>query len=106
MPNEPRRPLFEYASREEFESYLTLHLQSKSYRKFFGGQYLHGHDRTGFFTGFDKDKNLGTLTATPADTCLADFFFSSFVSKIEEDTRILAVPTEDVDAQQREKTYR
>ncbi|XLM13705.1 hypothetical protein DKB71_25115 [Pseudomonas sp. PLMAX] len=105
MPNEPRRPLFEYASREEFESYLTLHLQSKSYRKFFGGQYLHGHDRIGFFTGFDKDKNLGTLTATPADTCLADFFFSSFVSKIEEDTRILAVPTEDVDAQQREKTY-
>ena len=52
-----------------------------------------------------KDKSLGTLTATPADTCLADFFFSSFVSKIEEDTRILAVPTEDVDAQQREKTY-
>ena len=104
MPNEPRRPLYEYASLDEFKVYLTLHLQSKSYRKTFAEQYLHGHDKTGFFTQFDKGKTLGTLAAAPADTCLADFFFSTFVSKTQEDARILAVPTEDVDEQQREKT--
>ncbi|MHC8402152.1 NEL-type E3 ubiquitin ligase domain-containing protein [Pseudomonas sp. MDT1-17] len=104
MPNEPRRPLFEYASLEEFKVYLTLKLQSTSYRKFFVEQYLHGHEKTDFFTGFDKGRTLGTLTASPADTCLADFFFSTFVSKTQQDARILAVPTQDVDEQQREKT--
>jgi len=104
MPNEPRRPVYEYASLEDFKVYLTLKLQSTSYRKFFVGQYLHGHDKTGFFTQFDKNRTLGTLVAAPADTCLADFFFSSFVSKTQQDALILAIPTEDVDAQQREKT--
>lgn len=104
MPNEPRRPVYEYASLEDFKVYLTLKLQSTSYRKFFVGQYLHGHDKTGFFAQFDKNRTLGTLVAAPADTCLADFFFSSFVSKTQQDALILAIPTEDVDAQQREKT--
>nr|WP_180202650.1 NEL-type E3 ubiquitin ligase domain-containing protein [Pseudomonas sp. SbOxS1]NYU02135.1 hypothetical protein [Pseudomonas sp. SbOxS1] len=104
MPNEPRRPLYEYASLDEFKVYLTLHLQSKSYRKSFIEQYLHGHDKTGFFTEFDKTKTLGTLAAAPADTCLADFFFSTFVSTTQKDARVLAVPTADVDEQQREKT--
>ncbi|EJN26060.1 hypothetical protein PMI35_03902 [Pseudomonas sp. GM78] len=103
MPNEPRRPLYEYASLDDFKVYLTLHLQSKSYRKSFAGQYLHGHDKTGFFTGFDKGKTLGTLAAAPADTCLGDFFFSTFVSTTQKDAQMLAVPTEDVDEQQREK---
>ncbi|MHC8328165.1 NEL-type E3 ubiquitin ligase domain-containing protein [Pseudomonas sp. LB1P83] len=103
MPNEPRRPLYEYASLDEFKVYLTLYLQSKSYRKTFAEQYLHGHDKTGFFTRFDKGRSLGTLAAAPADTCLADFFFSTFVSKTQKDARMLAVPTEDVDEQQREK---
>lgn len=104
MPNEPRRPLYEYASLDDFKVYLTLHLQSKSYRKYFAEQYLHGHDKTGFFTSFDKGKTLGTLTAAPADTRVADFLFSAFVKKTQEDARILAVPTADVDEQQREKT--
>ncbi|MVV50385.1 hypothetical protein EJA72_19410 [Pseudomonas sp. PB120] len=104
MPNEPRRPLYEYASLDDFKIYLTLHLQSKNYRKTFAEQYLHGHDKTGFFTEFDKGKTLGTLAAAPADTCIADFFFNSFVSTTEKDARMLAVPTEDVDEQQREKT--
>jgi hypothetical protein len=104
MPNEPHRPLFEYDSLDDFKVYLTLKLQTKSYRKSFAEQYLHGHDKTGFFTSFDKDKALGTLTATPADTCLGDFLFSAFVNKTQEDARVLAVPTEDVDERQREKT--
>ena len=104
MPNEPRRPLYEYASLDEFKVYLTLHLQSKRYRKTFAEQYLHGHDKTGFFTRFDKSRTLGTLAAAPADTCLGDFFFSTFVSATQKDARVLAVPTEDVDEQQREKT--
>ncbi|MGY2342382.1 NEL-type E3 ubiquitin ligase domain-containing protein [Pseudomonas sp. SDO5532_S415] len=106
MPNEPRRPLYEYASLDDFKAYLTLHLQSKSYRKYFAEQYLHGHDKTGFFTSFDKDKVLGTLTATATDTSLGDFLFRAFVKKTQEDARILAVPTEDVDEQQRKKTIR
>lgn len=104
MPNEPRRPVYEYTSLEDFKVYLSLKLQSKSYRKFFVGQYLHGHDKTGFLAQFDKDRTLGALVASPADTCLADFFFGSFVSKTQQDARILAIPTEDVDEQQRENT--
>lgn len=103
MPNEPRRPLYEYASLDEFKTYLTLHLQSTGYRKFFVEHYLHGHDKSGFLTAFDKGKSLGTLTATSTDDCLADFFFSTFVSKTQQDARFLAVPTEQVDEQQREK---
>lgn len=104
MPNEPRRPLYEYASLDDFKVYLALHLQSTGYRKFFTEQYLHGHDKTDFFSQFDKDRTLGTLTAAPGDTCLADFFFSAFVSKTQENARILAVPTADVDEQLRKKT--
>jgi hypothetical protein len=103
MPNEPRRPLYEYATLDEFKDYLTLHLQSKSYRKTFTEQYLHGHEKTDFFSLFDKDRKLGTLAAMSADTCLGDFCFSAFVSKTQKDARILAVPTADVDEQQREK---
>ncbi|MCU1763254.1 hypothetical protein NTD84_26525 [Pseudomonas sp. 14P_8.1_Bac3] len=103
LPNDPRRPVYEYASLDEFKLYLTLKLQSKSYRAFFARQFLHGHDKADFFAEFDKDKTLGTLTATPA-TCLSDFFFSAFVSKAQEEARILAVPTEEVDEEQRFKT--
>lgn len=103
LPNEPRRPLYEYASLDEFKVYLTLKLQSKSYRAFFARQYLHGHDKTDFFAEFDKDKTLGTLTAASA-TCVSDFLFSALVSKAQEDARILAIPTSEVDEAQREKT--
>ncbi|NUU35702.1 NEL-type E3 ubiquitin ligase domain-containing protein [Pseudomonas sp. C2B4] len=104
MPNEPRRPLFEYASLDEFKAYLNLHLQSTRYRKIFAEQYLHGHDKVDFFAQFDRDKTVGSLSSAPADTCLADFFFNTFVSKTQQDARFLAVPTDDVDEQQREKT--
>lgn len=104
MPNEPRRPLYEYASLDEFKVYLTLKLQSKSYRKFFVGQYLHGHDKTDFLKQFDRGRTLGVLAATPVDTCLADFFYGSFISKTQIDAKILAVATANVDEQQREKT--
>ena len=106
MPNEPRRPLYEYASLNEFKDYLTLHLQSKSYRQTFTEQYLHGHDKTDFFSQFDTDHVLGTLAGMPADTCLGDFCFSAFVSTTQKNARILAVPTADVDEQQREKNLK
>ncbi len=104
MPNEPQRPLYEYASLENFKTYLTQQLQSTRYRKVFIEQYLHGHDKTDFIAAFDKGLSLGTLTASAADTCLGDFFFSTFVSKTQQDARILAVPTADVDEKQRQKT--
>jgi len=104
MPNEPRRPLYEYESIDAFKTYLTLHLKSTGYKKVFAEQYLHGNDTHDFFTVFDQSKTLGTLSAMPADTCLGDFFFSAFLSKTQKDAQVLAVPSANVDAQQREKT--
>lgn len=103
LPNDPERPVYEYASLDDFKSYLTGQLQIKSYKEYFASQFLPGHDKHDFFTAFDEDMTLGTLTATPAE-CLSDFFFGAFVSKTQRDARILAVPTEDVDEDQREKT--
>ena len=105
MPNEPRRPVYEYASLEEFKVYLTLKLQVASYRKTFTEQYLPGHEKTDFFSAFDQDKTLGVLTATPS-TCPSDFFFSAFISRAQKDSQVLAVPTADVDTAQREKTLK
>lgn len=105
MPNEPRRPVYEYASLEEFKVYLTLKLQVASYRKTFTEQYLPGHEKTDFFSAFDQDKTLGVLTATPS-TCPSDFFFSAFISRAQKDAQVLAVPTADVDTAQREKTLK
>ncbi|WP_095152718.1 NEL-type E3 ubiquitin ligase domain-containing protein [Pseudomonas sp. Irchel s3b5] len=104
MPNEPRRPLYEYESLDAFKTYLALHLKSTGYKRVFVEQYLPGHDKSDFFTVFDKTKTLGTLIAMPADTCLGDFFFSAFLSKTQKYAKTLAVPSADVDAQQREKT--
>jgi Leucine-rich repeat (LRR) protein len=105
MPNEPRRPLYEYNSLDDFRSWLTLKLQSTTYRPIFARQYLPGHDKIDFFSGFDKDRKLGTLTAIPA-TGFSDFFFSAFISKTHKDALILAVPAKDVDEEQRQKTLK
>ncbi|MGH8386902.1 MAG: NEL-type E3 ubiquitin ligase domain-containing protein [Pseudomonas sp.] len=104
MPNEPRRPLYEYASLDEFKTYLTLHLQSKSYRKRFAEQYLLQYDKADFFSRFDKSKKLGAFISMSANTRLDDFFFNSFVSKTQKDARALVVPNADVDELQRDKT--
>ena len=103
LPNDPERPLYEYASLDDFKAYLSRQLQTKAYRAYFAGQFLPGHDKSDFFTAFDEDKVLGTLVATPAD-CVADFFFGAFISKTQRDARVLAVTTEEVDEVQREKT--
>ncbi|MGY2261716.1 NEL-type E3 ubiquitin ligase domain-containing protein [Pseudomonas sp. SDO55104_S430] len=104
MPNNPRRPFYEYTSLDDLKTYLTLHLQSEGFRKHFATQFLAGHDKVSFFSRFDKDKVLGVLSALPADSCPGDILFSDFVNKAEEDARNLAIPTETVDAQEREKT--
>ncbi|MHC8319392.1 NEL-type E3 ubiquitin ligase domain-containing protein [Pseudomonas sp. GB2N2] len=104
MPNEPRRPFYEYASLDEFKVYLGLHLQSSSYRKRFVELFLLGNDKIDFFSRFDKDKMVGTLAAMPANASSSYFLYSAFVSKIEKDARMLVVPSADVDEQQREKT--
>ncbi|MHC8306739.1 NEL-type E3 ubiquitin ligase domain-containing protein [Pseudomonas sp. PB3P13] len=105
LPNEPRRPVYEYASLDEFKVYLSLKLQVKSYRERFSRLYLAGHDAAVFFAAFDADKSLGTLSAAPS-TCLSDFFFSAFMGKARQDALALAVPTEKVDEQEREKAFK
>jgi len=103
LPNDPERPLYEYASLDDFKSYLSRQLQTKAYRAYFASQFLPGHDKSDFFTAFDEDNVLGTLVATPAD-CVADFFFGAFINKTQRDAGVLAVTTEEVDEVQREKT--
>jgi len=103
LPNDPERPLYEYASLDDFKAYLSRQLKTKAYRAYFASQFLPGHDKSDFFTAFDEDNVLGTLVATPAG-CVSDFFFGAFINKTQRDARVLAVTTEEVDEVQREKT--
>ncbi|UII69904.1 hypothetical protein LVW35_19855 [Pseudomonas sp. HN11] len=98
MPNEPVRPWFEYETLADFERYLTLKLQVKSYRTAFE-RYLDEHDRVGFFQRFDQNRTLGQLAPVPVVTNFSAFYFNSIAGKIQRDALALAVPTAEVDAE-------
>lgn len=96
MPGEPHRPLFEYPTFAEFRLYLTLKLQVKGYAEFFA-RYLDEESRTDFLSRFNTDKTLGPIKPLAINTGLFQFFFNSFIGKLQKDSRVLAVPTRDVD---------
>ncbi len=102
MPNEPKRPFFEYPSLNDFKVYLDLKLEVATYRTFFTG-YLGEVDRLEFFSRFGQHRTLGVLAAMPITTSLALHFFGTYVGKLQIDARTLAVPVEDVDEEARKK---
>jgi len=102
MPNEPKRPFFEYPSLNDFKVYLDLKLEVATYRTFFTG-YLGEVDRLGFFSRFEQHRTLGVLEAKPITASLAVHFFGTYVGKLQIDARTLAVPVEDVDEEARKQ---
>lgn len=102
MPNEPRRPWFEYPSLEDFKQYLSLKLQVATYRHFFTG-YLDESERVAFFQRFDKSRTLARLEPIVEMGNLSQFFFNVCAGKLQLDAITLAVPTAQVDEDAREK---
>ena len=96
LPNEPQRPWFEYASLEDFKTYLTSSLKKTSYLTFFE-RYLDELERANFLSDFKKNQTLGSLQAIKPTGDFNDFFFQSCLGKIQLDVRVLAVPTAQVD---------
>jgi hypothetical protein len=105
MPGEPYRPIFEYPSFADFQRYLTLKLQVKSYADFFA-RYLDEESRGDFSTRFSAGKSLGLIKPLPIDVGLFQFFFNSTVGKLQKDSRVLAVPTADFDQAVRDQRWR
>ncbi|WP_421557958.1 NEL-type E3 ubiquitin ligase domain-containing protein [Pseudomonas canadensis] len=100
MPNEPVRPFFEYPTFKDYVTYLDLKLEVATYRTFFT-RYLGEVDRLSFFRAFDQHRTLGAIEGMPIRGSLASHFFSTCVGKLQIDARTLAVPTVDVDEQER-----
>ncbi|MGL6000457.1 MAG: NEL-type E3 ubiquitin ligase domain-containing protein [Pseudomonas proteolytica] len=102
MPNEPVRPWYRYELLEDFKLYLTLKLQVKSYRRFFAG-YLDEAERFDFFERFDRSRTLYSVEPLPVTANLSAFFFNAYVTKLQLDTQVLAVPKAQVDEQARQQ---
>ncbi|MGY2140284.1 NEL-type E3 ubiquitin ligase domain-containing protein [Pseudomonas reactans] len=102
MPNEPRRPWYEYPSLEDFKQYLSLKLQVQAYRRFFTG-YLAESERFGFFQRFDKSRTLARLEPIVESGNLSRFFFNVCTGKLQVDAITLAVPTAEADDEARQK---
>ena len=102
MPNDPLRPLFEYPTLHDFNTYLTAKLQVASYRAAFAA-YLDESERFSFFERFDQDKKLDQMQPLPVLTSLTTFFFNACVGKLQLDARVLAVPVADVDEEARQQ---
>ncbi|OPB00360.1 hypothetical protein BFW87_01765 [Pseudomonas fluorescens] len=104
MPNEPKRPWFEYPNLEGFKQYLTLKLQVATYREFFKG-YLDESERLDFFKHFDEHHALGPLVAVPVPSNFSDFFFRACVGKVQLDAQVLAVPKAQMDEDARQQRW-
>ena len=96
MPNEPQRPWFQYASIEDFKTYLTASFKQASYLAFFE-RYLDELERANFLSSFKKNPTLGSFQAIKPIGDFNDFFFRSCLGKIQLDVRVLAVPTAQAD---------
>lgn len=64
MPNEPKRPFFEYPSLNDFKVYLDLKLEVATYRTFFTG-YLGEVDRLVFSVGLGNTVRWGCWQPIP-----------------------------------------
>lgn len=102
MPGEPKRPLYEYPSFNAFKEYLTLKLHVKSYKDYFANC-LDEDNKVDFYKTFASKLNLGSIKQLPITVPLFDFMVQSHVGKLQIDARSLAVPTADVDQEERKK---
>lgn len=102
MPNEPRRPFYEYNTFAEFKLYLGLKLKVNSYKNYFA----HGIEedrKLEFFKSAAQAQNLDTFKSLPITVPLFQFMIQSSLGKLQIDARELAVPTADVDEEVRKK---
>ncbi len=102
MPGDSHRALFEYPSMDDFKIYLELKLQIKTYARSFE-RYLAQSDRVSFFKAFADHHKLEKITRLPIEAGIFQFFFNSFIGKLQIDSRTLAVPTADFDADEERK---
>ncbi|MFG6206248.1 NEL-type E3 ubiquitin ligase domain-containing protein [Pseudomonas retamae] len=102
MPGEPQRPLYEYSSFKAFKQYLTQQLQVKGYKDYFANS-LDEDDKADFFKTFADSKDLATVEQWPISVGLFEFMVQSHVGKLQTDARKLAVPTDDIDEEVRQK---
>ncbi|MCU0071510.1 NEL-type E3 ubiquitin ligase domain-containing protein [Pseudomonas koreensis] len=102
MPGEPDQPLYEYSSFTAFAQYLSFKLGIASYRTYFSHCLGEG-DKADFFKAFAGDPGLGHIRQLAMAGSLFDYLLKSHVAKLEFDARALAVPTADVDEEEREK---
>ncbi|RIJ07390.1 hypothetical protein DXT77_25830 [Pseudomonas sp. 91RF] len=102
MPGEPDQPLYEYASFTAFAQYLSFKLGIQSYKTYFT-HCLGEADKADFFAAFSTDHSLGHIKQLAMSGSILDYLLKSHVAKLEFDARALAVPTADVDEEEREK---
>lgn len=102
MPGDAHRRLFEYPSIDDFRVYLELKLQGKTYSLQFE-RYLAQPDRAAFRQAFASNRKLEQIKRKPIDAGLFQFFFNSFIGRLQIDARTLAVSTADFDADQQRK---
>ncbi|WP_065257182.1 NEL-type E3 ubiquitin ligase domain-containing protein [Pseudomonas bananamidigenes] len=102
MPGEPDQPLYEYASFTAFVEYLGFKLGIESYKAYFT-HCLGEADKADFFSAFASSRSLGHVKQLAMAGPLFDYLLKSHVAKLQFDARALAVPTADVDEDEREK---
>lgn len=102
MPGDTYRRLFEYPSLDDFRIYLELKLQVKAYARMFE-RYVGQPDHGTFFKSFAASRKPTQIKLKPVTGGLLQFFFNSFVGKLQIDSRTLAVPTADFDADEQRK---
>ncbi|WP_166224647.1 NEL-type E3 ubiquitin ligase domain-containing protein [Pseudomonas atagonensis] len=103
MPNDAHRVLYEYPSLAEFKIYLELKLQVPASAKLFE-RHLDESSRAAFFNRFAATRKLERIKTLPVEAGIFQFFFNSFIGKLQIDARTLAVPTRDFDAEQQRKS--
>ncbi|SDT38068.1 NEL-type E3 ubiquitin ligase domain-containing protein [Pseudomonas granadensis] len=102
MAGEPQRPLYEYPSFTVFKQYLTQQMQKKDYREYFANS-LDEDSKADFFKTFTDSVELGHIQQWPMTVPLFEFMVQSHVGKLQLDARKLAVPTDDIDEEVRQK---
>ncbi|AXJ06276.1 hypothetical protein CFN16_19725 [Pseudomonas fluorescens] len=102
MPGEPDQPLYEYTSFTAFVTYLEFKLGMGNYKSYFS-HCIGEVDKEDFFKTLADTKSLGKVKQLEMPGPLFDFMLKSHVGKLQLDARALAVPTADVDEEERKK---